>query len=782
MWVSFWAMVLALSLLTRGSQCAVYYFSSVEGNDQLTEPEVGPDKPWRTLSRASEAVARAQPGDEFLFCSGDTWYDEQLTITAKGTPKKPIVFSSYPCQSDNVEGERPIFDGSIPFDGDLKFSPWEVHEEVKVLDLSTFSRLPNNSIVSRIFINNKLYYSPRAPNYTNHDDATGDIGEYIGPFTIVPDERSQEVTVLRSAKLLDLQKADGYWKGSRAVIRNAVATWAIRDVVSHENDTLTVFPPLYSELESVYLYLEGKLSELDSPREAFFDPVSRKLYFFPMPYAAIEQISFVVDKHSSLVNIQPGSTNLLFHRIRINKGRRGFFQNSYLPSLSVSYSSSTVAANKIVIHDCVVENTEEGIVADRPNVDLWVDGNVVGWTIGDGIRLGGGGVNITIAPARGGWSTPAETYRSWVIRASRNRVHDTGYIAGWGWSSGTGIQAPQADDNVVYRTGFTAITGIPSQSYSFTNNTVFSFSLSNPGGSGLYGNGSFLNITHNLVVSGYGNGASFGASDPENRYLSGSYGILMDGPSTQGFLVYNNTVVNVRGIALDHSDAQNGTWKDNFVVNDIGDVFSLSFIDGNARNRVERNTIVTRTNMVVMKLMIQPRRATSSAEFGIADIKDQVSWDGGLVCALDQASFEPAPLAQVFRLTLMRGLSFLMDFPKWEGETGDPSKFCDKDQALSVQEKAETTLRLIANMNDYHELEDKKLDIYRLAARPFGDRKLIVANMNLLQTTKSPRATGRRSGAYNMFSASKGENPVRPRLLRAVLFAILLAGICLVLR
>lgn len=77
-----------------------FYLSSSTGNDSWDG--TSPDRPWRSLARASQT--RLAPGDQVLFKAGDS-FAGQLVIASSGEPGRPLRFSRY------GEGPKPLIAG-----------------------------------------------------------------------------------------------------------------------------------------------------------------------------------------------------------------------------------------------------------------------------------------------------------------------------------------------------------------------------------------------------------------------------------------------------------------------------------------------------------------------------------------------------------------------------------------------------------------------------------------------------------------------------------------------
>lgn len=88
----------------QGSAPRVYYVSSAVGNDSWEG--TSPDRPWRSLERAS--AARYAPGDRLLFKAGET-FTGQLVVASSGAPGRPLRIASY------GTGPKPLIAGGSHF-------------------------------------------------------------------------------------------------------------------------------------------------------------------------------------------------------------------------------------------------------------------------------------------------------------------------------------------------------------------------------------------------------------------------------------------------------------------------------------------------------------------------------------------------------------------------------------------------------------------------------------------------------------------------------------------
>lgn len=92
---------IALLLLTAAfANAATWHVSQSSGDDSNAGTA---DKPWKTLKKAS--TVKCAPGDSILLKCGDTW-NEELHPQGEGTPKKPILISSYGKAGD----KKPVID------------------------------------------------------------------------------------------------------------------------------------------------------------------------------------------------------------------------------------------------------------------------------------------------------------------------------------------------------------------------------------------------------------------------------------------------------------------------------------------------------------------------------------------------------------------------------------------------------------------------------------------------------------------------------------------------
>ena len=135
------------------------FFVALDGNDQwsgaLASPnDDGTDGPFRTLSRAREALGSANPGVDrrVVIRAGTHFLDEPLVLGPEdsGTEEHPVVWMAYPEETVVLSGGRPIA-GWSEGDGGIWSAPvpeaktgeWSFRQLRVGDEMQTLARHPN---------------------------------------------------------------------------------------------------------------------------------------------------------------------------------------------------------------------------------------------------------------------------------------------------------------------------------------------------------------------------------------------------------------------------------------------------------------------------------------------------------------------------------------------------------------------------------------------------------------------------------------------------------------
>ncbi|GBG65692.1 hypothetical protein CBR_g51992 [Chara braunii] len=769
-------LVLFLSLVYIPlAEPATYYFSSSLGKDSRLDEEVigseGMRTPWKTLAKASEKLKLAKPGDKFLFRAGDSWSREKLVIPPLPAGLQPITIGAYHLDASKNPWEKeelPIFDGSSTLlAGNFRWQAWEADSHVMVANLK--SAVPDNFVVHHVYINNILFVPPRHPNLRNYNDTVAiSPSELLGPFFVTSSKQTPAGTykgdVIRSPKLATLNKPDGYWVGARAVLRDGVHNWQRVSVIGHSNDTLTLSSAVAASLP-IYLYLDGVLSELDSPREAWYDNHGKNLYVFPIPGQPIDLVSLVALSANTpaVVEIAKGAKNLVIENIRFEKSIFGIRSGNYeVPSANQPPPSvvpwagvydagtgegtatsivdlkaqsiimgpmdrnpwlnlSPTGVYNVTVRNCVFLRTDYAMTFHNALPNIVVENNDIGWSLAYGVLS-------EIDPALSKTWSPKDPP---FVVVTGNTVHHIGYMSGFG--DGVGIQASRVDNNSLWSIGSTAILGNPMVKNVITQNVIFDFGLQSTGygaianANPLASDGEKL-YAHNIIVNGKGNWGSVGLPIEDEMEEGGATAIYL-GFQLRDFYIFNNSLVNVVGRAIAHDGMTNGTVKDNFVLNDVGEGLFLGFKTNTSLGAVQGNTLATRGKKVLLTLgSSHSGNLKSYRAMGYTTKEVFHAFDRGrnLYCSYVEGMTSPAPDQPVFSIEKYEGSILLINFTNWRSETGDTGGSVCSDSELA---QIDSQWRAIDGLLSKYRTESvgREQLLHRLlsASRPFGYREAL---------------------------------------------------------
>ncbi len=216
------------------------YYVSTSGNDSNNGTSTG--SAWKTIWRVNQNAFTWQPGDRILFERGGMWRGEVL-IGTSGSASQPITVGAY------GTGAKPIIKGSTVVAG------WSLYQG------HIWRASVTEGKVTQVYVGGQLMTPARYPNTGWLRNSQG--GGYQ----------------MQSA---DLTQPNGYWNGAVAVVRSSSSSFDTLVVSNYASSTLTfTSPTLNMGTEAWGFYMRGKLSELDSPGEWYYDRAAQQLYFWP---------------------------------------------------------------------------------------------------------------------------------------------------------------------------------------------------------------------------------------------------------------------------------------------------------------------------------------------------------------------------------------------------------------------------------------------------------------------------------------------------------------------
>ncbi len=491
--------VMAKVILTSALACSLFhaqatvYHVSPTGNDAnngTTEATA-----WKTIDRVNQLAFSYQPGDQILFQRGGT-YRGELIVGSNGTQAHPITVGAY------GTGNRPIIKGSVPV------TEWTQHQGN--IWVATVSKK-----VGQVYVNGQRMIPARYPN-------TGWLRNSQGGGT-----------QMQSA---DLTQPNGYWNDATCVLRSSSSSFDTLHVSGFANGTLTFTQSTFNLGNEAWgFYMRGKLSELDSPGEWYYDSPSQQLYFWAPGGANPNSLQVEAAVYLNGVNC---SWQRAFHRVQ----DLGFMHQCRAGVLSDG-------ADHVTVSECSFRDLYHGILSAGSNGAYSSNTfrNTYATAVasfGDGALIDGNTFNsIAVADGEGetfwGYFGIRTTGTGSIIR--NNRLDTIGYI------------------------------GIVAEANALVEKNVVTHPLAtmNDGGAIAIDHADGLIIQDNIVgdpIGSFANGAPPVA--PHNEHMG--IGIYFGNTSIKNTTAQRNTVYNCpqTGLHVDHTMVTTGLKiKDNVFFN-----------------------------------------------------------------------------------------------------------------------------------------------------------------------------------------------------------------------
>ncbi|MCP4709615.1 MAG: right-handed parallel beta-helix repeat-containing protein, partial [Planctomycetes bacterium] len=236
-------LLFVLSGLTVSAESVTYYVSNShpgasDANDGQTE-----STPWETIAKVNSTPVS---GDVVLFRRGDI-FRGQVDVR-----QPDIHYGAYDT------GDNPVISGSVLIES------WTVHNgNVWVADVT--------DDIHHLFVNGELMTIGRYPN-------TGWLNV---------ESSADKSTITDSDLTANPNNAPDYWIGATVRLRTFSWLFETFTVVSDDgNGTITLdhaaSQTMASNIQPEWgFYLDGKLAEVDTPGEWYYDPVDSNVYFYP---------------------------------------------------------------------------------------------------------------------------------------------------------------------------------------------------------------------------------------------------------------------------------------------------------------------------------------------------------------------------------------------------------------------------------------------------------------------------------------------------------------------
>jgi len=236
-WTARSGTLISLAMVGVSVQATTYYVSptgsdSNNGTSQST--------PWQTIDRVNQSTYSIQPGDQILFQRGGHFRGEIIWGTS-GSASAPITYGAY------GSGADPIIDGS------RIVTNWVQHS-------GNVWKAQVGTQVDQVYVGGTRSILARTPNsgWYRNDQGSG--------------------TTMHSSSLTE---PNGFWTGTRCVLRNTASSIDTLRVTGFSNGTLTFqYQPINGNMgtDDWGFYLEKRLDLLDAPNEWFYEAASGYLY------------------------------------------------------------------------------------------------------------------------------------------------------------------------------------------------------------------------------------------------------------------------------------------------------------------------------------------------------------------------------------------------------------------------------------------------------------------------------------------------------------------------
>ncbi len=248
-------LIAILLLLPWVAIYATTYYVTNNGND--TNDGLSEATPWQTLNQVNAVVFPNY--STILFKRGEVF-------RGKISPQKSPVGLTFGAYSS---GDNPIISGSVVITG---WTP-TTHPGLSpnVYEAKVTSLPLGNSGIEQLFVNGELMTIARYPNVNSPAEKNWlRVGTEVGTNAFV------------DPALKAYSKLNDYWKGATLRIRNYSWTYTILPITrySASKGRLTV-SGLGEQLPEWGYFIDGKLEELDTPGEWYYQASSNKVYLYP---------------------------------------------------------------------------------------------------------------------------------------------------------------------------------------------------------------------------------------------------------------------------------------------------------------------------------------------------------------------------------------------------------------------------------------------------------------------------------------------------------------------
>jgi len=246
--------VLILAPFLPAYGATTYYFSSSGGKD--TNNGTSEATPLKSLDKIN--TQKLDNGTTLLFKRGDV-FRGGVDINAKNAKINGLSANAY------GTGNKPIISGSIPI------TSWQPTTNPKLSSKVWEATAPTTEAISHLFVNDELMTIARYPNVNSPADKNW-----------LNVDKSAGTDSFTDTALANYSKPDGYWTGATLRLRSYSWTFTVLPITGYQAAQGKITATgLGNQRPGWGYFLDGKLEELDSPGEWYYDATTKKVYLYP---------------------------------------------------------------------------------------------------------------------------------------------------------------------------------------------------------------------------------------------------------------------------------------------------------------------------------------------------------------------------------------------------------------------------------------------------------------------------------------------------------------------
>ncbi|BAP54962.1 hypothetical protein THII_0665 [Thioploca ingrica] len=255
--------VLILAPFLPAHGATTYYFSSSGGKD--TNNGTSEATPLKSLDKIN--ANKLPDNTTLLFKRGDV-FRGGIDINAKNTKTNGLFANAYGA------GPKPVISGSVAI------TNWQPTTHPQLSSQVWEATAPTTEAISHLFVSGKLMTIARYPNVNSPADKNW-----------LNVDKSAGTDSFTDTALANYSKPDGYWVGATLRLRSYSWTFTILPITGYQAAQGKITATgLGNQRPGWGYFVDGKLEELDSPGEWYYDATTKKVYLYPLNGANPNQL------------------------------------------------------------------------------------------------------------------------------------------------------------------------------------------------------------------------------------------------------------------------------------------------------------------------------------------------------------------------------------------------------------------------------------------------------------------------------------------------------------